>query len=160
MLSPKHNGNRRHIACARNAPRRSATQVHHTDARNVASGMLPATLQPSIITLGGACIGYVCPAMPKGNVFYATKSTRKNTSAKWLGKQRISNAESACSARLRPAALGNVPSATSDDHDTNFRTLRRDDLLEKTEHRYATHATRQKCSMQSASALRLPLQPV
>ena len=44
MHSPKHSGNRKPTACAKNAQRRSARQAHHIDAHSVAYGMRLLTL--------------------------------------------------------------------------------------------------------------------
>ena len=138
MLSPKRNGNRRRIACARNAPRRSATQVHHTDARNVASGMLPATLQPSIKIRGGVCIGYACPVMPSKNVSFAPKSKRRSISESRLGEQTSRHEESACNVKQNLVVLGNALLVTNDSRSCNFLTSWPSGRRGKMARRYAT----------------------
>jgi len=129
------------------------------DAHSAACGTLQHTLRQSTKTRDGACIAFVCRVMQKSNVSYARQSRQRNTSAMWLGKRGIPNVDCVCNARPRPAALGNARSATSGGRGTNFPTLFPGGPLVRMERRHATHATLQRCSRQSASALLLPVQP-
>ena len=160
MLSPKRNGNRIRIGSAKNALRRSVRQVRHTDARNAASGTLPATLQPNIRTLGGACIASVHRVMQNELVLCAKESKRKNTLAPQRGRLRSLIADCACCVNQKRVARGCVQPVANANRSNNFLTLLQNDLLGKMAHKHAMRAAKQLCKQLSASALLLPLQPV
>ena len=109
MRSPKHNGNRKPTASAKNAPRRSARQAHPTAAHSAASGTLHATLQASIRTLGGACIECARRAMRRNNVVSAKRRKPKSILAPRRGKPASLSEECAYNAKQRRGVIGHAP---------------------------------------------------
>ena len=101
MRSPKPNGNRKRIACAKNAQCRSARPARRIDARSVAYGMLRVILQANIRIRDGACIACAYPAMLSSHVSLVPRNWQKNISACPHGKQASQTGSSACNVRKR-----------------------------------------------------------